>query len=129
MESTTDTRPIALGYVSARNHAERDRQNATLKRHARAAGLRLIRTVSDDRGGWTISQLLKTARDHDADVVLLPAAVALAEAHARLATELGGRCVVVEGAAVRPDRDAARPGARLTSELRRRTPADVHVTA
>jgi hypothetical protein len=129
MKTTTPgTRPTAVGYVSPRDHTDRARQSDALFDYAQAEGLRLVRTLLDGRGGWTISQLVELAGEHQAAVVLLPARVHLAEAAARLSADLGkqgARVVVVDvddtTAGLAPGN--GRPVARLAATLRRRETA------
>jgi hypothetical protein len=124
MNTTRDTRPVAVGYVSDHGRTDGTRQSNALLEHARAEGLRLARILPDHSGIWTISQLVKAVRKHDAAVVLLPAGVHLAEAHERISADLAkldARCVVVDAPT---DRSAdRRPVARLSATLRHRETA------
>ena len=123
---TETTRLTAVGYVSARDDAEKTRQRHALTGYARAEGLHLAATFIDPHDGWTISQLIDVVDEHRATCVLIPAGVHLAEASVRLSADLAGRdarCVVVDEASHEGHVEPTRPAARLPAGLRRRIPA------
>jgi hypothetical protein len=123
----TQPRPTAVGYVSAPDDAERDRQRDALTGYAKAEGLHLAGTFTDPRNGWTISQLLEVVDDLEATCVLIPSGVHLAQASARVSADLANRsarCVVVDAASTSTEPDVTRPAARLPTGLRRREPLD-----
>ncbi|MFI6427796.1 recombinase family protein [Promicromonospora sp. NPDC050880] len=94
----TGTRPVALGYVAARDTTEVERQRREVTAYASAEGLALVEILDDTRDGLTISQVTDAARKHGADAVVVPAEARLAEAYTRLAYELeqhGMRCVLL----------------------------------
>ncbi|MFD7311019.1 hypothetical protein [Promicromonospora sp. NPDC059942] len=94
----TGPRPVALGYVAARDTAEVERQRREVTAYGSAEGLALVEILDDTRDGLTISQVTDAARTHGADVVVVPAEARLAEAYTRLAYELeqdGMRCVLL----------------------------------
>lgn len=130
MTTTKAERPVAVGYVSATDPAERTSQRDALVGYAADEGLRLARTFLDARGGWTISQLVKEVHKHKAAVVLLPAGVHLAEASARVSADLSRQdaCCVVVDRPLSKDLEPARPAARLPAGLRRREPVDAATT-
>ncbi|MBE1875997.1 hypothetical protein [Myceligenerans pegani] len=100
-------RPVAIGYVSSPDPAALDAQRDAVTDHARAEGYALAHILADRLDGYTISQVVETARLHKARLVIVPAGATLATAHAHLAHELepcGAVCVVID------DAPAARDG-------------------
>lgn len=94
----TGPRPVALGYVAARDTAEVERQRREVTAYVSAEGLALVEILDDTRDGLTISQVTEAARAQGADVVVVPAEARLAGAYTRLAFELeqhGMRCVLL----------------------------------
>ncbi|GAB3167624.1 hypothetical protein GCM10027059_28910 [Myceligenerans halotolerans] len=91
-------RPVALGYIAARNGADAQRQRTAVTAYAQAEGLALADVLEDARDGLTISQVTETARHRQAAVVIVPGSARLAEAYTRLAFELekhGVRCTLL----------------------------------
>jgi hypothetical protein len=89
---------VAVAYVCAGEAADLDQQRAAVKGYARDEGLALAQILTDRFDGFTISQLVQTARFHDARLVIIPADARLATARARVAADLeshGAVCVVI----------------------------------
>jgi hypothetical protein len=119
----TRQRPVALGYVAARDAADMADQRALVTTYASTEGLSLADILDDHRDGLTISQIVDIARLHDATAVIVPDQSRLASAYVRLAYELEQhsiRCVLI-GAdkAVLPGRitTARRPARADTTSL------------
>jgi hypothetical protein len=107
--------PVAVGYVSASAPEALDRQREAVTAYARVEGYALAQIVTDRRDGYTISQIVESARLHDARLVVVPTDTTLATVHDRLIHDLepqGAACVVIgEPPAARDGPDAARPPA------------------
>ncbi|WP_125778124.1 hypothetical protein [Antribacter gilvus] len=112
--------PVAVGYVCAPEGDALEGQRDAVTDYARVEGLALAQIVTDRFDTFTISQVVQTAKFHNARLVILPAQARLASVRRRVALELepdGATCVVIGDA--RPNEQ--RP-ARLTDSLPRRTP-------
>ncbi|MBL0886386.1 hypothetical protein [Myceligenerans indicum] len=93
-----EPQPVALGYIAAHTSAQAQQQREAVTAYVQAEGLALADVLDDARDGLTISQVTETARNHHADVVVVPGSARLAEAYTRLAFELekhGVRCTLL----------------------------------
>lgn len=93
---------VAVGYVCAVDVPTLGDQREAVIDYARAEGLTLAQVVTDPFDGFTISQVVETARLHDARLVIVPAQARLATVRARVTHELephGAACVVIGDAA------------------------------
>jgi hypothetical protein len=119
-------RPTAIGYASASTPEVLDEQRHAVTEYARVEGYALAQIVTDRFDGFTISQIVETARLHQARLVIVPADTTLATAHTRLTQELepsGAACVLIDAcaaAALEPRTETTAP--RLTDALHRPTP-------
>ncbi|WP_125776180.1 hypothetical protein [Antribacter gilvus] len=89
--------------------------------YAQVEGLALAQIVTDRFDTFTISQVVQTAKFHNARLVILLAQARLASVRSRVALELepeGATCVVIGDPAPRAEQRQA----RLTDSLPRRTP-------
>lgn len=90
--------PVAVAYVCAKEAADLDQQRTAVTGYARDEGLALAQIMTDRFDGFTISQLVETARFHDARLVIIPADARLATARVRVAADLesqGAACIVI----------------------------------
>lgn len=116
--------PVAVGYVCAIEGSALDAQRDAVTDYARDEGLALAQIVTDRFDTFTISQVVQTAKLHNARLVILPAQTRLASVRSRVAHELepDGAVSVVIGAT---GLDTV-PRSRLTDALpRRTTPAEI----
>ncbi|MCF4121279.1 hypothetical protein L1785_09820 [Antribacter sp. KLBMP9083] len=90
--------PVAVGYTVATTPDAAFRQCEAIEEYARTEGIALAQIVTDDHDTITISQVAETARLHEAQLVLIPAGVVLAEVREGITdalAPLGAACVVV----------------------------------
>ncbi|WP_125774326.1 hypothetical protein [Antribacter gilvus] len=112
--------PVAVGYVCAPEGEALDGQRDAVTDYARVEGLALAQIVTDRFDTFTISQVVQTAKFHNAHLVIVPAQARLASMRSRVAHELateGGACIIIGNS---PPGKERRP--RLTEALPRRIP-------